>query len=83
MPKMISWSERVRYDVQVDATVSRVSGFDDHHQEHWLVIDTGKGYRDRRAAAVLRIMASIEAGDPPGDVSGDRSIVVEEDPDYQ
>ena len=70
MPRMISWSERARYDVQVDANVSRVSGFDDHHQEHWLVIEMGKGYRDRRRAAVERIMASIEDGDPPGEVPG-------------
>lgn len=68
MAKMISWSDRVRYDVQVDRQTSRVSGFDDHHQEHWLVVDAGKGYRDRRAAAVQRIMASIEAGDPAGEV---------------
>lgn len=68
MPRMISWSDRVRYDVQVDAQVGRVSGFDDQHQEHWMNVEAGKGYRDRRATAVLRIRDSIEAGDPPGEV---------------
>ena len=68
MPTMITWSERTYYSMDLDCQVSRVSGFDDHHQEHWLVIETGRGYRDRRAAAVERIMASIEAGDEPGEV---------------
>ena len=54
--------------MDLDCQVSRVSGFDDHHQEHWLVIETGRGYRDRRTAAVERIMASIEAGDEPGEL---------------
>ena len=65
---MITWSERTYYSMDLDCQVSRVSGFDDHHQEHWLVIETGRGYRDRRTAAVERIMASIEAGDEPGEV---------------
>ena len=68
MPTMITWSERTYYSMDLDCQVSRVSGFDDHHQEHWLVIETGRGYRDRRTAAVERIMASIEAGDEPGEV---------------
>ena len=68
MPRMITWSERTFYSMDLDCQVSRVSGFDDHHQEHWLVIETGRGYRDRRTAAVERIMASIEAGDEPGEV---------------
>ncbi|HUX46034.1 MAG TPA: hypothetical protein VMV57_14900 [Terracidiphilus sp.] len=68
MPTMITWSERTYYSMDLDCQVSRVSGFDDHHQEHWIVIEMGKGYRDRRLAAVERIMASIEARDPPGEV---------------
>ena len=68
MPTMITWSERTYYSMDLDCQVSRVSGFDDHHQEHWLVIETGRGYRDRRTAAVERIMASIEAGDEPGEL---------------
>ena len=68
MPRMITWSERTFYSMDLDCQVSRVSGFDDHHQEHWLVIETGRGYRDRRTAAVEKIMASIEAGDEPGEV---------------
>lgn len=68
MPRMITWSERTFYSMDLDCQVSRVSGFDDHHQEHWLVIETGRGYRDRRTAAVERIMASIEAGDEPGEL---------------
>ena len=68
MPTMITWSERTYYSMDLDCQVSRVSGFDDRHQEHWLVIETGRGYRDRRTAAVEKIMASIEAGDEPGEV---------------
>lgn len=68
MPHMITWSERTHYSLALDCQVSRVSGFDEHHQEHWTVIETGRGYRDRRVAAVERIMASIEAGDPPGEI---------------
>ena len=68
MPRMITWSERTFYSMDLDCQVSRVSGFDDHHQEHWLVIETGRGYRDRRTAAVERIMASSEAGDEPGEL---------------
>jgi hypothetical protein len=79
MPKMISWSERVRYDVQVDRQVSRVSGFDDHHQEHWIKVETGKGYRDRRTEAVLKIQESIEAGDPPGEVGATQQVASEEE----
>jgi hypothetical protein len=65
---MTTWSERVYYSLDFDCEVSRVSGFDDHCQEHWLVVETGKGYRDRRNAAVEKIMASIEAGDPAGEI---------------
>ena len=69
MPKMISWSDRSYYSLQVDAEVARVSGWDDHHQEHWLEVETGKGYADRRKAAVIAIMDHIEAGNPPGEVT--------------
>jgi hypothetical protein len=68
MAHMTTWSERTYYSFDHDAEVSRVSGFDDHCQEHWKVIETGKGYRDRRNAAVARIQESIEAGDPAGEV---------------
>ena len=65
---MTHWNERVYYSLAVDCEVSRVSGFDEHSQEHWTLVETGKGYRDRRNAAVERIVASIEAGDEPGEV---------------
>lgn len=65
---MITWSDRVYYSLDVDCQVGRVSGFDENHQEHWLEVEAGRGYRDRRLAAVEKIMMSIEAGDPPGEV---------------
>jgi len=68
MPRMITWSERTYYSMDLDCQVSRVSGFDDHHQEHWMEVEAGRGYRERREAAVQRIMESIEGGDPPGEV---------------
>ena len=68
MPKMTHWNERRYYSMDVDAEVSRVSGFDEHCQEHWMIVETGKGYRDRRNAAVDRIMVSIESGTAPGEV---------------
>lgn len=66
--RMISRSERIFYSINVDCDMSRVSGFDDHHQEHWIVIEHGKGYRERRNEALTRILESIEAGDPAGKV---------------
>jgi hypothetical protein len=71
MPKMITWTDLVRYDINTDEHKARVSGFDDHHQEHWMMIEHGRGYRERRTEALTKIMESIEAGDPAGEVSAD------------
>jgi hypothetical protein len=68
MPKMITWTERKYFSLQHDAHVSRVSGFDDQHQEFYVVIETGKGYSDRRMEVLERIMETIEAGKLPGEV---------------
>jgi hypothetical protein len=68
MPIMITWTERKYFSLQHDAHVSRVSGFDDKHLEFWMVIDTGKGYRDRRTAALERIMEVIADGKLPWEV---------------
>lgn len=76
---MTTWSDRVYYCIHRDAEVSRVSGFDDHCQEHFIVVETGKGYRDRRDAAVEKIMASIERGDPAGEVDPKPPAPVDED----
>lgn len=65
---MITWTERKYFSLHHDAEVSRVSGFDDKHLEFWMVVDTGNGYRDRRTAALERIMQAIEAGDLQGEV---------------
>jgi hypothetical protein len=67
--KMISWSDRQYYDINLDADVSRISGFDDHHMEHWIVVQSGKGYRDRRNAVLEVIMTSIERGDLAGEAA--------------
>ncbi len=77
--RMVSWTDRVYYSVQVDAMVGRVSGFDDRSQEHWIIVEHGKGYRERRTAAVERIMASIEAGDPVGEVDAKPAVEADED----
>ena len=70
---MTHWTERTYYSLDVDCEVARISGFDERCQEHWELVETGRGYRDRRNMAVQRIMASIEAGDEPGQVGADES----------
>lgn len=67
-PRMISWTERIYYSIHYDCEVARLSGYDERHQEHWTEVETGRGYRDRRNDALQRIMASIEAGDLPGEL---------------
>lgn len=76
---MTTWSERVYYSFDHDAEVSRVSGFDDHCQEHFIVVETGRGYRDRRTAAVDKIMLQIEAGGLPGEIDGKPKPAPDED----
>jgi hypothetical protein len=68
MPKLISWNDRSFYDIHRDEHIARVSGWDDRHQEHWMIVETGKGYAARRTAAVERIMSAIEEGHEPGEV---------------
>jgi len=69
--KMIRWADHRQYSMAHDAEMSRVSGWDENHQEHWLWIDCGKDYRRRREDAVLTIMDAIEADKPPGEVDAD------------
>lgn len=68
MPTMTHWTEKIGYSVAHDCDMARISGFDDRSQEHYLMIETGAGYRERRAEAVERLMESIEAGDPAGEL---------------
>ena len=68
MPRMISWSDRSYFSIQRDEHVSRVSGWDDNHQEYWLEVLPGKGYASRREEALLAIQGAIEAGELPGEV---------------
>ena len=65
---MTSWNDRSYYSIAHDGHVARVSGYDEHHREFWVEIPKGKGYADRRKAALERIMEHIDAGDPPGEV---------------
>lgn len=76
---MTTWSERVYYSFDHDAEVARVSGFDDHCQEHFIVVETGRGYRDRRNEAVLKIQDQIEKGGLPGEIDGKSKPAKEED----
>jgi hypothetical protein len=66
--KMIVWRYRTYFSVAEDMEVSRVSGFDERNQEHWMVIEAGKGARERREDAVRCIMSHIERGEPAGEV---------------
>lgn len=68
MPSMTSWTEVVGYSLAHDCEMARISGFDDHCQEHYTMVETGVGYRERRQEAVERLMESIEAGDPAGEL---------------
>ena len=68
MPRMITWTDRKSFSLQHDAFMSRISGFDDRNHEHWMVIEDGKGYRERREEALLAIQAAIEDGHLPGEV---------------
>lgn len=68
MPFMTHWIDRQYFSLAHDGDVARVSGFDDHAQEHWAIIEAGKGYADRRRDALEQIQESIEAGDQPGEV---------------
>ena len=72
MPRMVTWCDRQYYDIGTDTNVSRISGFDEHSQEHWMVIEvaiSGSTYRERRDEAVLAIQDAIEEGHQPGEVT--------------
>ena len=71
MNRMITWNERQYFSLDHDAEVARISGFDQNHQEFWSIIETGKGYRDRRDEALQVIMSAIEDGNEPGQVFED------------
>ncbi len=68
--RMLHWTERVEFSLQHDATMARISGFDENRQEHWLMIPAHvKGYREARQEAVIKIMEAIEDdGHLPGEV---------------
>jgi hypothetical protein len=68
MPTMTHWQEVQSYSVAHDCEMARISGFDDHTREHWMMIETGAGFRERRQEAVQRIMDAIEDGHEPGEV---------------
>lgn len=68
MPSMHHWGERVSYSVAHDCEMARISGYDDHAREHWVMIEIGAGFRERREAAIERIMHAIEDGNEPGQV---------------
>lgn len=68
MTTMIFWREAIAYSVAHDCEMARISGFDDHSHEHWMMIDTGAGFRERRQEAIERIMSAIEDGHEPGEV---------------
>lgn len=68
MATMTHWTDRVYFSVVHDDIVSRVSGFDEHSREHFMIVQGGKGYRDRRTEALLQIQDAIESGHEPGEL---------------
>ncbi len=65
---MTHWTDHVTYRLEHDCEMGKISGFDDKCQEHWILVEAGRGYADRRADALEKIQTSIERGDPPGKV---------------
>ena len=76
MSRIISWNERKSWSIQHDCTMARISGFDDRNQEHWTMIETGKGYADRRKDAIEMLQESIERGDLPGEMKNAQQIQI-------
>lgn len=68
MPTMTHWNDRVYFSVAHDANVARVSGYDEHSQEHFMIVETGKGFAERRRDALAKIQDAIEDGHEPGEV---------------
>jgi hypothetical protein len=71
MPRLTSWNDRTFYSIEHDCEVGRISGYDDNNQEFWIVVEAGRGYREKRDAAVIKIMEAIERGDDAGEVLED------------
>lgn len=69
---MTHWTEQVSYSLQHDCEMARISGFDDRSQEHFLYIETGRGFRERREQAILDIQEAIESGHEPGEIDNGR-----------
>ena len=59
------------YSPQLDTEAARLSMVDGQGREYFAVIDagSGRGYRERREAALSRIEDAIMAGEPPGEVA--------------
>lgn len=68
MSSMTHYTEKKYFSIFKDCDMSRVSGFDDRCQEHWIDVEAGRGYRDRRNVAISKLQDSIENGDPPGEL---------------
>lgn len=68
MPSMTSWRDRTFWSIAHDCEMCRVSGFDDHGDEHFLAIDVGPAFKERREAAVIFMQEQIEAGHKPGEL---------------
>jgi len=75
---MIAWRYRTYYSIIEDEDVSRVSGFDERGQEHWMIVEGGKGLRERRDDAAVMIENSIKRGEPAGEVEW---VDLEQEPD--
>jgi hypothetical protein len=66
--RMTHWTERRFYSVAHDCEMARISGYDHQCQEHWILMEVVKGYRESRDVAVERLQKSIEAGGIPGEI---------------
>lgn len=66
---MIHYHEYQYWCVYRDANVSRVSIVDSHGKEFFQIVTRdGKGYKERREAAIDACLGAIEAGCDPGEV---------------
>lgn len=58
------------YSPSLDAEAVRLSMVDDQNREFFTILGaaSGKGWRERRDAALTAIEDAIMAGDPPGEI---------------
>jgi hypothetical protein len=64
--EMTHYTEYKHWNIIHDKHMCRISGFDENAREHYLVIDMGPGWIQRRRKALERIQDHIESGNEAG-----------------